>query len=67
MHDNAEYHVVRNGVDQDAIARWFDTEGFDCEIVSYFSTQSSLFQPIGSTLGFDNTFAVVAKRAPAAQ
>lgn len=38
MHDNAEYHVTRNGVDQSAICRLFIEEGFDCDIKSYFST-----------------------------
>lgn len=60
--DNAEYHVVREGVDQDQIAKLFEQRGFDCEIVRYFSTQSRLFQPIGETLGVCNTFAVVARR-----
>ena len=44
--DNAEYHAIRNGVDQDAIYRLFGEEGLDCRIVSYFSTQSRLFQAI---------------------
>lgn len=60
--DNTEYHITRNGVDQDAIHELLIDLGFDCEVVSYFSTQSSLFQPIGSTLGIKNTFAIVAQR-----
>lgn len=60
--DNAEYHITRNGVDQDAIRRLFEDMGVDCNIVSYFSTQSRLFQPIGSVLGMKNTFAVVAQK-----
>ncbi|HOT90857.1 MAG TPA: class I SAM-dependent methyltransferase [Anaerolineae bacterium] len=62
IHDNAEYHVIRNGVDQDAIFRLFEDRGFDCNIVRYFSTQSRLFQPIGSASGMKNTFAVIAQR-----
>lgn len=62
MHDNVEYHVTRNGVDQDAIYRFFTEQGFDCNIISYFSTQSPLFQPIGSALGVKNTFTVIARR-----
>ena len=62
IHDNAEYHVTRNGVDQDAICRLFEDCGFDCNIVRYFSTQSRLFQPIGSALVLKNTFAVIARR-----
>lgn len=62
IHDNAEYHVTRNGVDQDEIYRLFEDHGFDCDIVRYFSTQSRLFQPIGSALGLKNTFSVIARR-----
>ncbi len=62
--DNTEYHVTRNGVDQDAIFRLFENMGFDCNIESYFSTQSRLFQAIGSILGMKNTFAVVAQKRP---
>jgi SAM-dependent methyltransferase len=58
--DNAEYHVLRNGVDQDAIAALLMEAGLACEIIRYFSTQSRLFQPIGAALGIENTFAVVA-------
>ncbi|MGH8461582.1 MAG: class I SAM-dependent methyltransferase [Stenotrophobium sp.] len=62
MHDNAEYHMTRNGVDQDAIRDFFVGQNFDCTIESYFSTQSSLFQPIGAALGIKNTFAVIARK-----
>ena len=62
MHDNAEYHVTRNGVDQNAIRRLFEAMGFHCDIVPYFSTQSAVFQPIGVFLGVKNTFAAVARR-----
>lgn len=59
-HDNAEFHVTRNGVDQDAISRLFLANGFECEIRSYFSTQNCFFQLVGEWLGINNTFAVVA-------
>lgn len=62
VHDNAEYHATRNGVDQDAIFRLFEEMGFEVSIESYFSTQSRLFQPIGSILGMNNTFGVVARK-----
>jgi SAM-dependent methyltransferase len=60
--DNAEYHAIRNGVDQDAICRLFREEDFDCNIVSYFSTQSRLFQAIGNIIGVKNTFALIAQK-----
>jgi len=63
LHDNAEYHVTRNGVDQDAIAKMFWEAGFECDIQRYFSTQSSIFQPVGAAMGVKNTFAIVARDA----
>lgn len=63
MHDNAEYHVTRNGVDQEAIRRLLLEQGFQCRIVPYFSTQSRFFQPLGTALGVKNTFAVIARRS----
>jgi hypothetical protein len=30
--------------------------------VSYFSTQSRLFQPMGTVLGMKNTFAIIAQK-----
>jgi SAM-dependent methyltransferase len=59
VHDNAEYHAIRNGVDQEAIKALFERRGFDCRIITYFSTQNSLFQPLGAALGFKNLFAVI--------
>jgi hypothetical protein len=62
VHDNAEYHVTRNGVDQDAISKLLNAEGFECSIVTYFSTQNPVFQILGTLLGLKNTFAVTAKK-----
>lgn len=60
IHDNAEYHVTRNGVDQDAINGLLTKHGFKVSIIPYFSTQSSIFQFIGELLDIKNTFAVIA-------
>jgi SAM-dependent methyltransferase len=62
VYDNAEYHVTRNGVDQIAICELLKERDIDCDIVSYFSTQSGFFRALGSVLGMKNTFAVVAKK-----
>ncbi len=59
--DNAEYHVVRNGVDHAAIAKLFGTHGFDCRIVRYFSAHSAPFQFAGSNLRYVNHFGILAK------
>jgi SAM-dependent methyltransferase len=63
VEDNAEYHVIRNGVDQDAISRLFEAKGYCCEIIPYFSTQSRLFQSAGARLGMVNTFATIAQNS----
>jgi len=60
--DVAEYHVVRNGVDQLALKQLFDAAGFDCSIRPYWSTQSTLFQQIGERLKLANTFAIMARK-----
>ncbi len=56
--DNVEYHVVRNGVDQEAVQRLFGELGMGCETTCYFSTQSEWWQRIGEWLGTKNSFAV---------
>jgi 2-polyprenyl-3-methyl-5-hydroxy-6-metoxy-1,4-benzoquinol methylase len=61
--DNTEYHIVRHGVDQGKIVEVLSSKGFDCRVIRYFSTQGSLFQPLGSALGIENTFAIIAKRS----
>lgn len=65
VEDNAEYHVTRNGVDQDAIAQTLTSKGFTCSIIPYFSTYHRILQRIGERAGVRNTFAVVARKAAA--
>ena len=60
--DNVEYHVVRNGVDQDAIKKVLENLGFDCEIISYFGWNNPIMSPLGRKLGIKSSFAVVAKK-----
>ncbi len=62
VHDNAEYHVARNGVDQEAIEALLCSMGFECDVTAYFSTNSRVFQPVGSFLGIKNTFAMVGRK-----
>ena len=59
--DYTEYHYFRNGVDQDAIRSLFDEFGYDCRIISYFSTQSDFWLSGGSMMKLTNTFAFVAR------
>jgi len=60
--DNAEYHVTRNGVDQDQIVEYLAGRGFDCKLIVYFSAQAPPFQFFGSAVGISNTFALIARR-----
>ena len=60
--DTAEYHVVRNGVDQLALQQFFAAAGFDCSIRPYWSTQSTLFQRLGQRLKLANTFGIFARK-----
>lgn len=62
VQDNTEYHIIRNGVDQDAIYGLFKELDIHCDVVSYFSTQGRLFHLIGTVLGMKNTFAVIAQK-----
>jgi len=62
-YDNAEYHGVRDGVDEMAIKNLLERKGYECEIIKYFSTQSSVFQPVGRLLGIKNTFAILARKS----
>jgi hypothetical protein len=60
--DDAEYHVTRNGVDQNAIKDLLERQGFRCEVIRYFSTQSGAFQWLGNSLRMENTFAIVGQK-----
>jgi len=60
--DTAEYHVVRNGVDQTALAASLQGVGLECSLNSYWSTQSTLFQYAGTRLRLKNTFGIVAQK-----
>lgn len=64
--DVAEYHVVRNGVDQLALKQLFEAAGFDCSIRAYWSTQSSICQRLGQGFGLTNTFGVIAQKRASA-
>jgi SAM-dependent methyltransferase len=60
--DNAEYHVVRQGVDQDAIVSLFESLDFDCRMTLYYSSHHNLFQKIGKSVGIVNHFSMIAQR-----
>jgi SAM-dependent methyltransferase len=58
--DFEEYHVVRNGVDSDAIVMELMPSFERVKKVEYWSTQSAVLQVIGERLGLTSDFGVVA-------
>jgi len=60
--DNVEYHVVRNGVDQDAVASTLRHKGLKTKVVRYWSQQGNVSQAIGEWLRLENSFAIWAMR-----
>ncbi|MGU3293309.1 class I SAM-dependent methyltransferase [Williamsia sp. M5A3_1d] len=59
--DLVEYHVVRQGVDEQAIVRLAEPLFETIELTTYFSTQSTVMQRIGETRFPHNTFAITAR------
>lgn len=58
--DNEEYHVVRNGVDSDAIEELLSESFAHVEVVTYFSTQARISQRVGDWIGLRSTFGILA-------
>ena len=58
--DSAEYHVVRQGVDQDAIVRRLEPWYSSVELRRYWSTQAGVLHRLGQRAGLENTFAIEA-------
>jgi len=59
--DMVEYHVVREGVNQNSIERLLQPHFEHVTITSYWSTQAGIWQAVGQRLGLRNTFAVQAR------
>ncbi len=59
--DAVEYHVVRDGVDEQAIEHLLDPLFEEVEVHSYWSSQGGPQQRVGQLLRMRNTFAVVAR------
>jgi SAM-dependent methyltransferase len=58
--DMIEYHVAREGVDEEAILALLSPKFRDVEIFKYWSHQSRYAQRLGERLGWVNTFGVCA-------
>lgn len=61
--DMVEYHVLRQGCDEEAIAARLRRAFSTVEILSYWSTSSRLLQSAGEKLGLRSDFGVVASGA----
>jgi SAM-dependent methyltransferase len=59
--DMTEYHVVRDGVDEEAIGDVLREQYEEVTISSYWSTQSKGGQRIGERLGLQSEFSVLAR------
>lgn len=58
--DTTEYHVVRQGVDEQALAELLRTAFGQVELLPYWSTQAAPLQRLGEKLGLCNTFGIEA-------
>lgn len=58
--DSVEYHVVREGVDEQAVASFCDSHFQSVDLYRYWSSQGVAQQRLGERLGRVNTFAVFA-------
>ena len=58
--DSAEYHVVRDGVDQGALVSLLEHDYGRVDLKTYWSTQARALHRIGGRLGLANTFAIEA-------
>lgn len=59
--DLVEYHVVRDGVDQDAIETLLRARFEHVQMFTYWSTQSPTFERLGERAGFKTTFGFSAR------
>ena len=59
--DMVEYHVVRNGVNQEALVAMLRKSFNHVQLGCYWSTQGAALQRIGTSLGLRNTFMLSAQ------
>jgi hypothetical protein len=58
--DAVEYHVVRDGIDEEAMREELDGRFEAVRVIPYWSSQGTMQQRLGERLGLLNTFALVA-------
>ena len=61
--DMVEYHVVRQGVDEERLRDVLAARFTTVDLWTYWSTQAGLLQRGGTRLGSPNTFGLVARSA----
>ena len=59
--DVVEYHVVRQGVDEEALTRALSDLYADVQVIRYWSSQSRVAQRVGMRTNLTNTFGIVAR------
>lgn len=59
--DMVEYHVVRDGVDEQAILDALEPQFRSVQVIRYWSNQSSIVQRLGERLGLENAFGISAE------
>lgn len=60
--DMSEYHVVRQGVDEEGIRDVLSVSFTEVDVLKYWSTQSAKMQELGWNRFPSNTFGVIARR-----
>lgn len=58
--DTTEYHVVRSGLDEQALSAQLGESFGHVEVFTYWSTQAAALQRVGERLGLRNTFGIEA-------
>lgn len=58
--DMSEYHVVRNGVNHEAIIQLLNSAFTEVRLDRYWSTQASIWQYLGQKMGLSKEFSIIA-------
>ena len=58
--DMVEYHVIRDGVDEEQILSFAKTAFSEVSLIQYWSSQLGLAQHLGERFGLDGSFGVIA-------
>lgn len=59
--DMTEYHVVRRGVDEEALVSLLRSRYSEASVTRYWSTQGAVLQQLGGRLGLVTTFSLLAR------